>query len=202
MNRRMVLPLLLAFPFLGGVCDPGTVDVVPELEDRFSFEGGLEGWSVAASGLGEPPQPWQVSVTAAESTDGDQSLRLFLDNRSAQGRAFIRRRVSLVPDTDYRAELTFQWGTRDTGGVGVWNLIAGVGRDEPRSGAGLVTVGDTGSDGVGSQGALQWVDKSATLDFRTAPDDGRMWIAMGLWGTSPFAREYFLDDVVLTIRRR
>ncbi len=193
---RLLLAALLPFSF-AGVCDPGSLEVQPEVEERFSFEADLEGWSVAASGLGEPPAAWGAGRSTDQAFAGDAAVSLSLDNATSQGRVFLRRRFDIAPATDYAVELSFALGTADEGTANLWNLVAGVGRDAP-SGGGLVTIGDTG----GGAGGLQWVQKTASLDLRTGPDSGRLWIGLGIWGTSAFAREYFIDDVSVRIRRR
>ncbi len=198
MKRRLVFPPLIAAFLSAGVCDPGSLEVQPELEDRFSFEGDLEGWSVGASGLGEPPAPWGASRSMEQAFAGSASVSLSLENTGGEGRVFLRRRFDAAPATDYTVEVSFALGTADEGTTNLWNLVAGVSR-EPPSGGGLVGVGDTGG-GVG--GGFQWVEKTATLNLRTGPDSGRLWLGLGVWGTSPFTRQYFIDDVRVRIRRR
>ena len=198
MNRWLVSSVGFFFLTFAGVCDPGTVDVFPELEERFSFESGWDGWAAGARDLGEPPAPWGARLTSEAALDGSRSLALSLDNGSAQGRVFIRRRFDLLPDTPYRAELTFGLGTRD-GDLNPWTLVGGAAPSATAVGAALVTIGDTGGPG-GAE--LAWVPETAAIDFQTASDDGRVWIALGIWGTSPFSREYLLDDLTVSIRRR
>jgi len=204
MKRWVVFPVLMGFTLLGGVCDPGSVDVFPEIEERFSFENGLDGWAAAASDLGEPPSLWQVSVTGDESFVGVRSASLFLSNDAGQGRVFLRRRFDAIADTDYRVEVSLQLGTSDVGAMNLWSLIGGAFRESPTHGADLLTIGDTGgsgADGV-TDGAVDWVARTADFDIRTGPEDGRIWLALGVWGTSPFARDYYVDDVVVIVRRR
>jgi len=199
LSRWRVFPLLLTPVFFAGVCDPGEISIVPVLEDRFSFEAGLAGWSVVASDLGSPPGVWSVEASSEQAVTGSESLKLSLDNTGGGAKLFVKRPFDLQPSTDYQIEVNFQLASADAGDLNLWNVVSGATTAEPLDGAALVALGTT-ANGQATVAGVVWSPRNGTLAVRTGPDSGRVWIALGISATSAFSRSYWIDDVSVVVR--
>lgn len=198
LQRRRALPLLLTPIFFAGVCDPGDIDILPVLEDSFSFEVGLEGWSVVASDLGSPAATWSVETSSEQSTSGSNALKIGINNTGGQARVFMKRPFDLEASTDYQIDLGFQLGSSDAGAANAWNVVAGASTLEPVDGAGLAVLGTT--ENRAGEATVQWSERAGILSVRTGPESGRIWISVGVWATSAFDRSYWIDDLAIVVR--
>lgn len=197
-RRWRAFPLFLTPVFFAGVCDPGDIDILPVLEDSFSFEVGLEGWSVVASDLGTPPATWSVEVSTEQSTSGASALKVGINNTGGQARVFMKRPFDLEPETEYQIDVRMQLASQDAGAANAWNVVAGASLLEPLDAAGLAVIGTT--DNETSEASLQWSERSGILSIRTGPESGRVWISAGVWATSAFDRTYWIDDLAVVVR--
>jgi len=192
------LPLLLLLALLPGcsaVDDPILVDPPEPVELTFSFEADLEGWVAVAIDTLDPPIDWRVRHTSEEAFDGGGSVELFLENLNDQGKIWMEREVGLVPDVPYDVEVSYMLGTRDWGSVNLFTLITGVHNQPPRTPGELNFQGNTGHD-QGEAAGVVWLEKRYTFEI-TPTGLGEVYVAIGVWGTSEFARTYHMDDVRL-----
>jgi len=185
--------------FGAGVCDSGELEIVPVLEDQFSFESGLQGWSVLVSDLGMPPAEWSVTQSADQAASGAGALRIQLAPQGVGPRVMLQRPFDLEPDTEYDLQLTFQTGTEEVAAT-AWSLLGDADPIPWDDASGLPTLGPLTA--TGSSGTVTWGEQSATLGVRTRSDSGRIWVAFGLLATSAEARTYWIDDLKVTVRRR
>ena len=190
----MVLPVLLA-----GVCDPGDIELVPRLEDQFSFEVGLEGWSVIAAELGTPPNVWSVETSQEYAVVGVSALKLTLENNSGQSKLIVRRPFDLDPNTDYEIDVSFQLASADADDGNPWTVLAGATAIDAVGAAGLTGIDGT-ENGRETGAEVVWSPKGATFSVRTGPNSGRVWIAVGVGATTQSARSYWIDELRVTAR--
>lgn len=184
---------------LGGVCDTIDLVLVPEVEEAFSFESGLEGWTPAGIDLDDPPVDWDVSLTDVEALEGTRSVRLRLDNMNDAGKIWIERAFQLAPNQAYDVTVRYGFGTSDFGDVNLWRILTGVHLDPPRAPEHLGVQGDTGHDQGQVEGPV-WTEKEFTFRSRTGAD-ARLWVSVGVWGTWETERTYYLDEVEVAFTR-
>lgn len=195
--RRRLFPLLLFLPLAACDVSPSEPFVRRTLFDGFEA-GNLGDWTPDGDDLDDPPVTWSIEASTEEADEGRWSARLRLDNVNDQGKIWLERPVQfLVPGATYEVVLTFDFASADFGAVNLWRILAGVAPDDPESVAAFAR-GDTGN-GTGSDD-FAWSEKSFTITTQ-AGGAGEIWLVVGIWGTSEFARTYYVDDISVTITR-
>jgi hypothetical protein len=187
-------------PLLASVCDKlGEIVIVPEFEMSFSFEAGLGSWVPGGLDLVGPSVVWSASSSSEEASDGDQSVRVYLDNLNGQGKIWISRELEVAPHQRYDIDISFELATADAS-ADAWQVIAGAHTAPPESAAELSFRGATAAAGADG-GELAWVTNQYAVQGQ-ADGDGLLYILVGIWGTGPGARTYYVDDVRLVLTRR
>lgn len=194
----LTLPLALACAACGN--DPVTPPDGDPTVDTFGFDQDLEGWTPDGTDLDDPPVDWSIEWTSDPSASGGGSVEFFLDNINDQGKIWIERAFDLEPNTTYDVELAYAFGTSDWGAINLWTIIAGVHVEPPETREDLTFQEDTGH-GAEEDLGLVWTDRAYELTATTG-EDGRLWVAIGVWGTWETPRTYFVDDVELTFTPR
>ena len=203
--RPLMLPrffAILAAAAALSACDRNTTgfEIVPEFDDVYSFETGMQDWASRSLDLGSPPVAWEIARTNERADDGTQSVRLRLDNQAGEGKIWIERRYEVPPDQEYEITIRFALASADHAGVAPWLVIAGADPDQPVVAADLPAGQDTGN-GSATDVGHRWIDRS--LVVRTKSDeDAEIFVYLGIWGRSPGLRSYNLDDVRLTFMRK
>jgi hypothetical protein len=198
---RLLTPRFLACAALAA-CDfnGDGVDIVPEFDDAFSFETGMEEWYARGIDLGDPPITWEVARTTERADTGTYSVRLTLDNLNDQGKIWIERRYEVAPDQEYEVSLTLALASTDYGTINLWRVLAGATPEQPVDASQLMSSKDTGN-GSATDVGFQWTEKTVTMRTRS-DEDGEIFVYAGIWGTSEFLRSYALDDVRVTFLRK
>lgn len=200
MIRRWPLVPVLVLPLLASVCDTlGEVVIVPEFEMSFSFEAGLGAWIPGGFDLLAPPVVWSASTSSEEASAGDRSVRFNLDNLNGQAKIWIFREFEVAPHQRYDLDISFDLATADAS-TDAWQVIAGAHTAPPESSAELSVRDATAADGS-LGGVLEWVRKEYAVDAQ-ADEEGMLYIVVGVWGTGPGARTYYVDDLRLVLTRR
>ena len=176
------------------------LDLVPEFDDNYSFEAGMEGWTVRGTDLGDPPIAWEIARSTDRADTGATSVRFRLANLNDQGKIWIERRYEVAPDQEYDVTLTFDLASADYGSINLWRVLAGAGPESPMVAADLRSAQDTGN-GAASDTGFQWVERTVTVRTRS-DEDGEIFVYVGIWGTSEFTRTYYVDDLQVTFTRR
>lgn len=182
---------------LAGCNHGGTGVRAPQVDITESFETGLADWTEAGADLGDPMATWSATVTTEEASAGTHSLKLTLDNTSADAKIWVQRAVHATPGQTYDVELSFDFATADYGSIDLWQIIAGVLPAPPDSAADLPFQGDTGN-GLSSDQGYHWVHKEYTTTV-TADADGYVYVVLGVWGTWDDQRSYYVDNVHLVL---
>ena len=196
---RWYLPLALAAAaWATAGCDrsPEAV-IVPEFDLSYSFESELEGWTPSAADLGAGS--WAAEASTERATQGTRSARLSLANPGGAGKVWLTRELELTPEKDYTAQVSFDLATADHGVADAWKLILTVRPTAPGSASALDFQGDT-SSGLATGTGPQWVEKRFVVPVRT-DEEGLLYLSLGVWGTTPGTRTYWLDNVRVLLTR-
>jgi hypothetical protein len=172
----------------------------PADEFAFSFDSSLEGWVATGTDLNNPPVTWSIVQSAEQKRSGAGSAKFFLDNLNDAGKIWLARSFTLEPNTNYDVRIEYAFGTADYGSINLWQLITGAHTAPPQDAEDLSFRGDTGNGQQGNVG-YRWVDKSYTVTARTDAQ-GRLWVAIGVWGTWETPRTYYIDDVKIEFEER
>ena len=192
---------VLCFCSLGG-CDRRGFELIvePEFEDAFSFETDLSDWAPRGIDLADPLVVWEVVRSSDQASDGEQAIRLRLDNLNSQGKIWIERRYEVEENQFYSVKISFDFGSADWGDVNLWRLLAGSGTDSPAVTGSLSVRGDSGN-GESSDQSFQWVPKTYEIELGS-DTDSELFVYVGIWGTSPFLRTYYLDNIQVVLTRQ
>ena len=195
--RSLGLALLAAGLSCCGDADLGTS---PNHDENFSFETGWSDWFAKARDLTNPVDNWEVTRSSERASEGSQSVRLFLDNPNSQGKVWIERRYMVDKNQTYDVDISFDFATGDFGSANLWKVIASGGPDSPATAGVAAAQGDTGT-GTSSDQGFTWLHK--TFSVPTESDgDAELFVYVGVWGTWPFARTYYLDNVKVALTKR
>ncbi len=183
-------------------CDRHGLDfvVAPEFDDTFTFEFGLADWTARGRDLTNPTDLWEVVPSSERASDGSQSVRLRLENVNSQGKIWIERKYSMEADQLYTVYVAFDLGTADFGSANLWQIVAGAAPTSPAAAGVPAPQGDTGNGQATDQG-YKFVRKTYTTEARSDAD-GNLYVYVGVWGTSPFARSYCVDKVKVVLTRK
>ena len=171
--------------------------IFPEFELSYSFENGLEGWTVSSADLGAGS--WAAESSTERATDGTRSVRLSLGNPGGAGKGWITRELQLTPNKSYTAEISIDLATADHSVADAWKLILTARETPPAGAASLDFQGDT-SSGRDTAMGVTWVEKRFVVPVQ-ADDEGKLYLSLGVWGTSPGTRTYWVDHVQLVLTR-
>jgi len=181
-------------------CDRvGDIVIVPEFDHTFAFEAGLDGFYANGIDLGDPSVAWSLSRSTTVVHSGTGAAALALDNTNATAKVWIERVFEVQPGRAYDIELSFDFGSADWAGAEAWRILAGAHTAPPQTVAEL-TVQDASGNGSASDAGVVFVAKRYTMRA-TADEEGRLFLAIGLWGTTMGSRTYFVDDVHVLFTR-
>lgn len=198
-RRTALLTLPVAALALAG-CDDDPAAPTPAVAFETSFENGLAGFTVDTDDLGDPPVTWSVDRTTDVANDGQASVAISIDNVNDQAKVWIEREVTgLAPNTTYAVDVLFDFGTSDWGTVNLWTLYADVDADDQDTWSDFddAFTTDTGN-GADEDVGVVWREEAASL-FADTDGEGRLHLAIGVWGTFEVNRTYFIDDVAVRV---
>ena len=190
-------PLLLLLAIAATGCDDDPTGVEPDVDELFTFEDQLEGWTPAGTDLDDPPVDWSIERSDEEAESGSHSLRLFLNNMNDAGKIWVQRPFQVSPDQQYKVEVSFSFGTADFGSVNHWSIITGAHLDAPLTREEL-TFQDETANGSESDVGLRWLEKSYTLTI-ASDSEGEIWVTVGVWGRWETPRTYYVDNLRIRI---
>lgn len=189
---------LIAVLLLFSGCGSGSPD---SQRYSFSFEEGFQGWTASGTDLeiGNATIPWSIERTEDRASDGNTSVRLYLNNLNDAGKIWIERQFIVEPDTDFRVNISYDFATQDWGDFNLFTLITGVSATRPQSRDDLTYQGTTGN-GSGTDVGYIWLKKSFDITAHS-DDNGNFCVSIGVWGTFETARTYYIDNVQVTFDR-
>jgi hypothetical protein len=188
----------LAAVLLFSAC--GVEDVNPSKVFVFSFESGTtEGW-YSGSADANPPVDWNINRVVDMSSDSISSMRFYLDNANGNAKIWMERMFSVDSAADYRVDVRYQFATSDYGSTGLWKMVAGAGPRAVSLADELVFHDDTGN-GSGSDIGFQWRYKAYSFDTKSS-NSGKVFVNIGIWGTTNRSRVYYYDQILVSFTRR
>jgi len=182
--------------FLSGCITDEPDDATPFY---YSFETGMQDWQTDGTDLSNPSINWSIEPSDERATDGNKSIKLFLDNMNDAGKIWIEKQFQLDPNTQYEVSIDYDFATSDFGSFNLFNIITGVSTDNPETADDLTFQDDTGHHQEEDIG-YTWLNKSYTLTIQTK-DNGSMYIAIGVWGNWETARTYYVDAVNISFAK-
>lgn len=171
--------------------------ILPEYEFEYSFETTLEGWNASAADVGAGS--WNADSSTERATVGARSLRIVLANPGGAGKVWVSRKLEVTANMRYTVDLSFDLATADHVAADAWKLIVGARTSLPAGPSALDFQGDTSSGTATTTGAI-WVKKRFTLTAQ-ADDEGSLYLTVGVWGTTPATRSYWIDGVRAVLTR-
>lgn len=164
---------------------------------EFSFENGMQEWRPEGTDLDNPPIEWSIERSQELSLNGSSSLQYMLANNNDAGKIWIERSFDVRPERKYRVGVSYDLASMDYG-VNLWTIITGAYPKEPlkESKSNLIFQGDTGTGDSPTEN-FKWLKKS--YDFVVEPENGEIFVNIGVWGTWETTRYYYLDNVKVEI---
>jgi hypothetical protein len=200
MKPFAIVVTLLALACLAGGCTDQVTNPDPSRYFVFSFEGSMEGWSKSALDIDNPPVTWEISLTLDMARDSTSSVRFYVNNINDKSKIYIERGFDADAGVDYKVRVSYQLASRDWGQANLWTIITGATTLPAASPTDLETQGSTGN-GYGSDVGPMWMYRSYEFNDVRASDAGKIYVQIGIWGTSEFARTYYLDSVYVILTR-
>ncbi len=174
-----------------------------KVELSYSFETDMQDWVPNGLDLDHsPPLNWSIARNDSMASDGNVSLRLYLENWNDKGKIWVERKFEMKANQAYRVTIQFTFATCDFGSVNHWTIIAGALASRPQTVDELSpTYRDKTGNGHDSDIGFVWLEKTYNSDMK-AGSDGAIWVVIGVWGTFETPRTYFLDDAQITFTER
>lgn len=191
----MIRPILVLALLALAACDLGTSEPFVRQTFGFRFESDLGNFEPDGTDLTDPPVTWSIERSMELAEDGEWSVKFHLENVNDAGKIWLERGFQLNPGRTYDVVLAFDFASADFGNVNLWTIIAGASAINPEDADDLTFQEDTGN-GASSDVGFVWERKEYRFTVNAGPD-GVIWVSIGVWGTSEFTRDYFVDDVDL-----
>ncbi len=202
---RGALPALLIILNAGALASCSANNNGGELPDNprvfsFGFETGLNGFSADGADLevGGEEIDWSIASSSEEVHEGSASAKLYADNLTDAAKIWLEQPLELEPGTQYEVQIDFDFATLDIGDFNHWTIIAGVLDSDPEDGSDLEPIyrGSTSAEADTAQSHV-WLARTYTQTVTTGAD-GKLWLALGVWGTWETARTYYIDKLKVT----
>ena len=130
---------------------------------------------------------------------GAGAAALALDNTNATAKVWMEKVFEVQPGRAHDIELSFDVGSADWAGAEEWRLLAGAHTESPQTAAEL-TIQDASGNGSATDDGVVFLEKRYSMRA-TADEEGRLFLAIGLWGTTMGSRTYFVDNVHVLFTR-
>jgi hypothetical protein len=192
-TTTLVIVLLFSTTFLSGCIDDTPDDPTP---DYYSFETDMQGWQTDGTDLSAPEINWSIERSKDYSTDGEYSLKYYLDNMNDAGKIWIEKQFELDANTQYEITINYDLATSDFGDFNLFRIITGASISNPETAGDLTFQDDTGHHQQEDIGYI-WLNKSYDLTVQTT-ENGTIYLAIGIWGTWETPRTYYIDTINIT----
>lgn len=174
-----------------------TPNTIPVQSYHYSFEGSLESWLADGTDLkiGEGEIDWHIQSSNKLFYEGGYSLEYYMHNINDAGKIWIEKDFSAQPNQTYDVSVSYRFGSSESGPIEAFSIITGVTNYDPETRKDLSYQGST-YNGEG-QGYV-WLDKKYKFQVKT-DEKGKIYVAMGVWGTFEVPKTYYLDSVDINI---
>jgi hypothetical protein len=181
---------LLLFVGLSGCVNGPPKNVQSHL---FTFEDSMEGWTNDGTDLSDPPINWSVVRSDELASEGNYSVKLYLNNLNDAGKIWMEKLFNVSSDTQYEVTVSYTFATSDFGDFNLFTLITGVSTTSPETVDDIIFQGNTGHHQNETQDFI-WTEKQFTFTVQT-DQKGEVYVYIGVWGTWETARTYYVDEV-------
>jgi hypothetical protein len=123
----LILALIISTS-IGEFAATPTCLAAQEINEFYSFENDMEGWSINGAGLspGDPTaDEWAITRSQDLATDGLTAVKLDLTNNNDQGLIWIEKPFLVEPNRLYEVNVSYSFASAD-GPVGGFEIITGV----------------------------------------------------------------------------
>jgi hypothetical protein len=192
MSMSKIIYLLVCIPLILAGCS--TLQIPKQTE--FSFEQGMDGWVAQGTDLSNPAVEWSIERSGDMASEGDTSLKVYLNNLNDAGKIWIQRPFDVDSDSYYQVHVDYDFASADYGDLNLWTIITGAVLGPPTKADELVYQRDTGN-GADKDEGYKWLHKTYTFDMRTGPEK-EIYVIIGVWGTWETARTYYIDNIKVT----
>ena len=190
--RKVYLGAAVFLTLLASVCTAATY--------YYSFESGtLEGWTADATDQGQCP--WHIIPSRKLFYAGLWSLEYYMVNTNDATKIWIERSYDVPAGRRYDVSLTWKLATKDSP-VTACPVIVYVDNHD------LETHDDTiqiiGYSQGGGTGDWVWLSESylrtgVLPGTSSVPGQGKIWVAIGMWGTFEVSFTWYVDSVTVDI---
>jgi hypothetical protein len=196
-GAAIMILLLCTTLFLAGCVDDTPDNGTPPY--YYSFETDMQGWQVDGTDLSNPPINWSIEQSDDRATDGNTSIKLYLNNMNDAGKIWIEKQFELDPNTQYEVTIDYDFATSDFGSFNLFKIITGASLSNPETAGDLTFQDDTGHHQEEDIG-YTWLNKSYTLTVQTSAN-GTIYLSIGVWGTWETPRTYYIDAVNISFNK-
>ena len=189
--------MISATLFLSGCVEETPDDNTPD--NYYSFEENMQGWESDGTDLSSPPINWSIDPSDDRATDGNNSLKFYLDNMNDAGKIWIEKQFELDANTQYEITIDYDFATSDFGSFNLFRIITGASLTNPETYDDLTFQDHTGHNQQEDIG-YSWLNKSYTLTVET-DDNGTLYLCIGVWGTWETPRTYYIDAVNISFNK-
>ena len=166
----------------------------------YSFETNMESWEVRGIDLDHPSVDWSIHRSDTMAFHGNISIELYLNNLNDAGKIWIEREFEVIPEQAYEVEIEYAFATADFVSFNLWRIITGVVEMPPETRDDLIFQDYTGN-GYDNDVGYIWLNKSYNFIIKS-PNDGKLYVIIGIWGTWETPRTYYLDNVNVTFTEK
>lgn len=126
-------------------------------------------------------------------------MRFTLANPGGAAKVWLTREIEVTPGKSYTAQISFDLATADHAVGEAWKLILCARDTVPATASALDFQGDTASGQATSTGIV-WAQKRFVVPAQ-GDAKGHLYLSVGIWGTAPGTRTYWLDNVQVVLTR-
>jgi hypothetical protein len=155
----------------------------------YGFEHGFGGWQESYFGEGA----YTMYRTTEQAYNGQFSVECYLDGTDGSGTAWMGQSYPAPAQTLVKLNLTFQLYSPAQSDLNNFAVVAYVGTTPPRSEADFQVIGYT--DTVAGWKQYKFQDWQLT-----GRDPTYIWVAFGISSVWEYSREYYMDNVTVSIK--
>ena len=166
----------------------------------YSFESGtLEGWTADAADQGQCA--WHITPSTKLPHAGLWSLEYYMNNINDATKIWIERSYDVLAGRRYDVTLTWKLATKDSRNSAC-PIIAFVDDHNLETHDDDIQV--IGYSDSGGFGTYVWLSESYTRTgvlpgISAVPNQGKIWVAIGMWGTFEVDFTWYVDEVTVDI---
>ena len=196
--KRLASILLLAFLMsfsMGQFVGAPICLASQEINEFYSFENDMEGWSVNGADLNL--DEWAITRSQDMSTDGLTAVKFDLTNNNDQGLIWVEKPFVVDPNRLYQVSVSYSFASAD-GPVGNFDIITGVLKQRPTTEDDLIPAFRESTDHNSSKPKYRWLDKQYEFVVSSGQTTN-LWIVIGISGIFEIRKVYYVDSVRVEI---